>query len=396
MHYLFISDFYPEFDRNSADFRLSQLIAAVKKCAEVDFLAIGEKRQKTETGEQQTLYYHDSLTNSGIRVLRGGLRNVLKQHSYDVIVTEWYFCAAPFIDDIRLTNPGARLVTDSVDVVFNRLHTKARVSKLPEDEKRAESVRRQELDVYRRSDLVLTVTDSDAAILHQQDRGLETFTIPNIHPCHAPVSSTRDTGKTLIFIGSFSEANNDAVSFFCRDVFPLILQEEPGTRFRLVGNATAPEIQDVPAGNIEIPGYVASTLPYLKSSLISIAPLRFGGGMKGKVGEAMSLGVPVVATSIGAEGFGIESGREALIEDDPRKFAHAVIRLIRDESLRDDIRMLGWQFIKDNYSDVAVRERVRLLIERMDTIRPQRLPLASRISGNVRDFWQRHIAWRFN
>jgi O-antigen biosynthesis protein len=76
---------------------------------------------------------------------------------------------------------------------------------------------------------------------------------------------------------------------------------------------------------VEVTGYVPETAPYLRAAWVSIAPLRFGAGMKGKVGEAMSFGLPVVTTSVGAEGFGLTPGEHALVADDPDEFAQAVI-----------------------------------------------------------------------
>lgn len=394
MRYLFISDYYPEYDRNSADFRLSQLIAFVAQYGKVDFWAIGEDRQIQETGKEDTARFRQRLLDGNVDVLSGSLRSVLQNSAYDAVFIEWYFSAAPLIPEIRLLQPKAKVITDSVDVVFNRLQAKARVSGLPEDAQKADEVRRLELHTYGASDLVLTVSDQDAEILSSLDSSINTFTIPNIHPIFEPEPQD-PSKKILVFVGSRSEANDDAMAFFCVEVLPLILAEEPDTIFRCVGTVTKPNIEASLASAIEWLGFVPDTRPYLETSLISVAPLRFGGGMKGKVGEAMSLGLPVVSTTTGAEGFGIEPGRDLLVADDAPGFAAAVLQIVKDSALRERVRLAGWEFIRDNYSDTAVKKRVRTMVDLIQTLEPKPVEPGRRFLQGLTEWWHRHIAWRF-
>lgn len=393
MKFLIVSDNFPEFDRNSADFRLSQLMASLLQHGGVDFWAIGEERQRAATGDVETRRYRQNLLDNGITLQEGRLRGVLESSAYDAVIIEWYFSAAPLMEVIRSTQPGARVVTDSVDVTFNRLWAKARVSGLAADREKAAAVQALELDTYRASDLVLSVSDQDAGILAGLDASIRTFTIPNIHPIHEPVDQ-QGCGKTLVFVGSKSEANDDAMRFFCGDVLPLILAEEPDAVFRAVGTVSKPPFPEHVAPSVEWLGFVPETRPHLESSLISVAPLRYGGGMKGKVGEAMALGLPVVSTTTGAEGFGIVPGRDILVADDAAGFAGAVVNLLRDAPLREQLRMAGWGFIRDNYSDVAVRKRVDALVACINGLEPKRLAPGKKLAMGLKEWWARHVAWR--
>jgi len=395
MRYLFISGGYPEYDRNAADFRLRLLMMKVSEHRAVDFLAIDEHRQAASIGPNELVRYRNALIDMGIEILRGGLAASLRSREYEAVIIEWYFSAAPQIDLIRSMLPQAKIITDSVDVVFNRLRAKARVSGLIEDARNAEKVRSSEINTYRRSDLVLTVSDEDSQILASEDPSINCVTIPNIHPLQNIVQIAPDAANVLIFVGSKSEANDDAMQYFCEDVLPMILALEPSTILRVVGTVTLPPLRPEIDKHVERLGRVPDTRPFLESSLISIAPLRFGGGMKGKVGEAMSLGLPVVSTSIGAEGFGMVPGRDALVADSPRAFAEAVVELIRDSHLRDSLRTSGWNFIRDNYSDVAVRKRICNLIHSIGETTPKRLPCRRRSALLLRSLWNRHISWRF-
>ena len=131
--------------------------------------------------------------------------------------------------------------------------------------------------------------------------------VPNMHPVQ-PVGCLGDGSErepdTLLFVGNFLHQRNfDAGLFFCEAVLPLIWKTAPSVKLRVIG-APAPDcIRALTCDRIEIFVHVPDIEFYLRRSKISIAPLRYGGGMKGKVGEALAAGLPVVTTAFGAEGF---------------------------------------------------------------------------------------------
>jgi len=99
--------------------------------------------------------------------------------------------------------------------------------------------------------------------------------------------------------------------------------------------------------------------------------------------------------STGIEGFGLTPGEHALVCNTPREFADAVIRLLRDRALLDQIRMAGYQFIRDNYSDIAVKRRVHDLFARLNDYPIKRLSPGARVKGKLKGAWEKHVAWRF-
>src|SRR5690606_5885980 len=117
--------------------------------------------------------------------------------------------------------------------------------------------------------------------------------VPNIHRFPEKLPPLVEE-STLIFVGDYRvPPNADAVQFFCKDILPLIHKRVPRARFMIVGNAPTDEIRALASDQVIVTGYVPEVAPYLARSRISVAPLRYGAGMKGKVGEAMSHGVPV-------------------------------------------------------------------------------------------------------
>jgi glycosyltransferase involved in cell wall biosynthesis len=93
-----------------------------------------------------------------------------------------------------------------------------------------------------------------------------------------------------------------------------------------------------------------------------VAPLRFGAGIKGKLGTSFSFGLPVVATSVAAEGMYLQHGREVLIADSPQEFADAVLRLYDDPALWASLSQAGRQLVRERYSPEVIREGLRQVI----------------------------------
>ncbi|CAH1202358.1 conserved hypothetical protein [Candidatus Nitrotoga sp. BS] len=398
MNVLIVADTYPAPDRNSADFRFTKLLGMIAEEHEVFFCALGEKRQIEKMGGEQTARYRSAMIEAGVQVLDDGIGRALQSHNYGAVLFEWYFAAMALIDEVRIAQPNARVIIDSVDVVFNRLEAKARVTGAVEDSARAAQTKHDELSLYDKSDIVITVTDADAVILQHENSRLSICTIPNIHPLQQPVSIDATSDKCLLFIGSYvrpgGETNIDAMLYFCAEILPLIVAAEPSVKLRIIGGPQTPEIAELVSDHVDVMGFVPETKPFLETSAISIAPLRFGGGMKGKIGEAMSYGLPVVTTTTGIEGFGLTPGTHALVGDTPREFADAVIKLLQDRTLLDRIRMAGYQFIRENYSDVALKKRVNDLFDRLDDHPVKHLSLAIRMQSKLKQAWSRHIAWR--
>jgi glycosyltransferase involved in cell wall biosynthesis len=398
MNILTVADAFPMPDRNSADFRFSKLLGMIAERHQAYFVALGEKRQIDAIGAAPVSRYRKLLEANGVAVVDGGFGRALDSRPYAAVLFEWHFPAGPLIDEVRVRRPQARVVVDSVDVVFNRLEAKARVTQAPEDLAKAVATKKAELDIYDSSDIVITVTEADAAILHEANPHIATFTVPNIHPLADPIAIPERHGKQLIFIGSFArpggETNVDAMLYFCGEILPLIVDAEPDVKLRIIGSAPTAEITALASDQVEVLGFVPETRPFLETSAISIAPLRFGGGLKGKIGEAMSCALPVVTTSTGIEGVGLEPGVHALVGDDPRSFADAVIRLLRDRERLEQVRMAGYGFIRERYSDVAVRERVHALLARMESYPLKRTPLLPFWLRKAKHTWERYVGWR--
>jgi polysaccharide biosynthesis protein PslH len=166
---------------------------------------------------------------------------------------------------------------------------------------------------------------------------------------------TEPSEPRLVFTGSMDWLpNEDAMTYFCHDVLPLIQQQEPRVRLSIVGRAPTPAVRALASNSVDVTGTVDDVRPYMEKASVYIVPLRIGGGTRLKIFEAMSMGKAVVSTTIGAEGLPIVDGTHAIVADQPRAFASAVLSLIRDKARRKAVEEAARSLVVEHYDWSAV------------------------------------------
>jgi glycosyltransferase involved in cell wall biosynthesis len=161
----------------------------------------------------------------------------------------------------------------------------------------------------------------------------------------------------LLYIGGFQHTPNvDAVLYFVQSIYPLIKLQLPDIRFYILGSKPPDEILDLATdSSIVVTGYLKDVAPYFNQCRLSVAPLRYGAGLKGKVITSLSYGLPMVASTIACEGIGLEDQINILIADDPAEFAKKVIRLYTDAALWNRLSTAGFEKVNRDYSAAATR-----------------------------------------
>ncbi len=168
----------------------------------------------------------------------------------------------------------------------------------------------------------------------------------------------------LVFTGSMDwEPNLDAVTYFCKDIFPAVLGEFSSALFQIVGRNPHSRVKQLASEHVHVTGTVPSVAEYLRDATLVVVPLRIGGGTRLKIFEAMAMGKAVISTSIGAEGLDVRSGRDLVLADDAAGFGEAILTLLRDAELRHQYEhaaaklaaQYDWSKIASHFSDVLVR-----------------------------------------
>jgi O-antigen biosynthesis protein len=169
--------------------------------------------------------------------------------------------------------------------------------------------------------------------------------------------------RDWLFIGSFQHPpNTDAVLFFLKEIYPLIAESLGDAKFYIIGDKVPPEIVSLANEKIIVAGLQRDVGPFFDSVKLSVAPLRFGAGVKGKINQSMAFGVPVVATSVAVEGTGLRDREEILVADEPEDFAKALIELYQNEQLWNKISENGLNKTRALYSTDAARKKLEFLL----------------------------------
>ena len=168
--------------------------------------------------------------------------------------------------------------------------------------------------------------------------------------------------RDWLFIGSFQHRPNvDGVLFFVQQIFPLVSPRLRDAKFYIIGDNAPPEIVALANEKIVVTGLQRDARPFFDSVKLSVAPLRFGAGVKGKINQSMGFGVPVVATSVAVDGTELRAHEEILVADEPREFAQALIRLYESEELWNRLSENGVRKTRELYSVEAAREKLEFL-----------------------------------
>ncbi len=220
----------------------------------------------------------------------------------------------------------------------------------------AERIKRFELALCAQADAVLT-TNSDAKALLSAgasgDNFFETMHCAEADLFNAPDLDYDATEPSLLFIGTLSwDANLDGLLWFGERIWPRLRAKLPQLKLTVVGKCSASvqlQLQQALPG-ADIAGFVEDLEPLYRRHRVFIAPLRFGSGVKVKVVNSLTRGQPTVATSVGAEGIGVEHGKQIMICDDPLAFTEAVVALLGQPSLWRQLAQTSRQWMKANYS----------------------------------------------
>jgi len=204
----------------------------------------------------------------------------------------------------------------------------------------AAKMNRYEANALRRFQYIIAVSESDRNLMSKEVAPQKITVVPtgvDLTQFKA-ANDSEPAGHQVIFLGSMDwEANVDAVSHFCQEIWPLVLSEVPDAKFRIVGRNPSPSVKRLASQSVEVTGTVPSVTEYLQAASVVVVPLRIGGGTRLKIFEAMATGKAVVSTTIGAEGLEVQDGKDIFLVDSPEAFAKRVVDVLRNSALRGRI-----------------------------------------------------------
>ncbi len=356
---LVVDHYTPEFDMDAGSLRMFKLL---KIMSELDYKVIFWPANRAYQER-----YTWALQSIGVEVLYGAIdfEKYLKMNGehIEVIFLSRPHIAINFIDAAKtLTN--AKIIYDTVDLVFLREERKAKL----EGKKLGNEIKTTELLLANKADKVLVVSPVEKDILEKQGLKGKVSVISTVHSLEL-LNSSFENRAGLMFIGGFMHLpNEDGIVWFVQSVFPLINKSLPGIHLYIVGSHPTNKVKSLASPNVTVTGYVKDVSFYFEKSRVFVSPLRYGAGVKGKIGQSMAYGLPVVTTSIGAEGIGVTDDYNILVADSESQFKEKVVKVYQDPKLWKTLSLNARTLIKQKYTPNAIKKELSKVLR--DTLKP--------------------------
>ena len=274
-----------------------------------------------------------------------------RAREFDVVFVCRYQIAEHIIPLVRAASPSTRIVFNLADLHFLRELREAAAGSTGATRKRAEDTRAAELAVVQASDLTFSYSDVELAVLESHvKQSCALARLPWVVDLKPLARSFADT-QGLLFLGGFSHPPNaEAVKFFARDVMPALRERLADIRLGVVGKGAEAALADVSCDALHVVGHVADLDAVMARARIFVAPLLTGAGLKGKVIEAISRGVPCVLSPIAAEGTGLVDGVSCLVATTALEWVECIARLYSDEALWQEMAANALKLVDAKYT----------------------------------------------
>ncbi len=366
---LVAADFLPLYDRQSGGLRLKNLIDIIGKLDQpIIFASVLPKNRlpgvlADDSGRTR---YENVLRQAGVIDFAYGaqeLEALLKDKHLELTYAFLSFpaVAKEFMPIVREFKPDAKIIYDMVDFHALRMEREAALFNDPKQLLKAEAMKALEISIAKAADVTIAVSIEEKMAMLELAPTAVVEVLPNIFEIPPGAFKGTEGRKNVLFVGGFwHKPNSDAVIWFVENIWPLIHVMAPDCSFIIAGSNPGPEVVDLAKhAGVDVIGYVEDLQPLYDSVRVCVAPLRYGAGVKGKVGQSMACGLPVVATSIGAEGMRQHDHQHILVADDPESFAAHVLNLLKDDALWADIQREGRRLIEASFSIDAVSDQVK-------------------------------------
>jgi len=345
LNILYIDNYVPEPDKDSGSLRTFNMLGILSY--------MKNKVTFWHDNQKHTQPYVTELQQKGIEVMdnTNNFDRFLdeRKNVYDVAILTRPYIAVKYIDKIKTKMPNCKIIFDTMDLHYLRLERRAAVL---EKKQAAQAIlmKKLEFSLIKKSSITILTSPAEYEILNREDE-LSTFAIlPNIHAESENHVEPFEKRSDIMFVGGFlHEPNVDAVKYFIKEILPNIKQKISNVKLFVVGSNPTEEIKQLSSDHVIVTGFVKDLQPFYDKCRVMVAPLRYGAGIKGKVTQSLTKGMPLITTSIGGEGMNLIDGEHCMISETPKEFAQKTIQVYNDEKLWSKLSKNG-MIVAQEYS----------------------------------------------
>jgi glycosyltransferase involved in cell wall biosynthesis/GT2 family glycosyltransferase/2-polyprenyl-3-methyl-5-hydroxy-6-metoxy-1,4-benzoquinol methylase len=364
-----VSNFLPRFDRSASNERLFHLL---RHFTQNNLKIYYFYYQETLDDHKYKAAPLDNIEYIKLPPSVAGYQERITSISPDAVwVTNlWSVPYFKFITHLvrRLkTSIDRPLIVDTMDFHFKKYLRKAKVDGDSQALKTAYDFLNLEKQLYPIADKIIVVTDCERRdILQHVPNSAAIRVVSTIHPI-SNQKSLFTAPFDMCYLGNFEVNHNlDAVHYFLKKIFPKILQHKQDATFHVIGYGAEPYRKEFESANVRVIGYVDDIDAALTRYKLFVCPITYGAGMKGKLGHAAGVGLPIVTTTLGAEGFSLIDGVNCFIADNPGSFANKCLHLFGDSvawhAFSQELRLM----ISEHYSPEIVTAQLNSILKKSD------------------------------
>ncbi len=287
------------------------------------------------------------------------------KRSFDLIYLHRFSNADLYLQLCRGMRPDARIVYNVADLHSMREERAAEVDRRSGAFGAKASVSKdREFSLIASADAVIVHSSAEKTYLENHGIDADIHVVPWTIPMPADdaVPAFADT-RDIAFIGGFRHAPNvDAILWFFKEVLPHLMKRDKTIRVKVIGSHMPEEFKQIDHPNIDVVGFVDNLDAELRRTRLTIAPLRYGAGIKGKVLSSLAAGIPCVMTAVAAEGIPLGGRLAALVADQPESFAQAIKHAYDNEEEWTQVSRLGRSLIDMEFSAARIDDRIKRLL----------------------------------
>lgn len=307
------------------------------------------------------------VTRFGQQSIKDRLIAACRQGKYQVIIFEsLYLCGV--IPQLREVLPSAKLIYRAHNVEFKLWDLYGAQKgglKRAYFKGQSERIKKWEKEVITKADGVLTVSDVDRDILMQRfGQGEKMITIPiGIPKSDLIPLETEDKPFIIGFLGGLDwRPNRDGVDWFLSHVWQEVYQFNHGNIIFMIAGKCEARDKRTKFPEVQFLGEIDRSDSFLKNIDVLVVPLRSGSGTRVKILEALSLGVSICSTNLGAEGINVKDGEHLMIVEDKASWS-AAIKALHEEKNRKRLRTNGHAFVQQEHCIVAIGDKLHHWME---------------------------------